>query len=354
MAVRRRKTKIVCTIGPASERPEVLRKMFEEGLDVVRLNFSHGTYTEHLRRLRLVRRLSKQMGARIEVLQDLAGYRIRVGRFKNGKGAPLVKRRVVTLTNQRTLGDERTIPFDYPGDLRAMRAGTHIFLDDGNLELVARYATAETVRAEVITGGFLKERKGVNIPALRLAFADLTAKDDADIAFGVENGVDIIAQSFVRDERDIAAVRRRLRGLKARVIAKIENHEGICNIDAIIGAADGIMVARGDLGVSLPIYEIPMIQKMIIARSNHKKKFVITATQMLETMIENPRPTRAEVSDVANAILDGSDYVMLSGETAIGSHPVGAVRMMREIIDFTEKGTLDDALRYCRYYGKHS
>jgi len=332
------KTKVICTIGPSSSNVTVLRNMMLEGMDVARLNFSHGTHAQHKQRIRLIRQLNKKYRRHIRILQDLEGYRIRIGRFKEKKEIELKKRQIIILTNENILGDKFIIPFDYKGNLKDIKTGTHIFLDDGNIELLVEKSTKKYLETEVVIAGILKENKGINIPAVNLKFKGLTEKDKIDIQFGIKNKVDYIAQSFVRDKADIIPIRDLIKERLpyCEIIAKIENRQGIKNIDEIIEVCDGIMIARGDMGVSIPIYEIPIVQKEIIKKCNQAKKFVITATQMLESMVENLRPTRAEVTDVANAILDGSDYIMLSAETAAGKHPVEAVRMMNQIIKFTE------------------
>jgi len=313
--------------------------MMRFGMDVVRLNFSHGTHADHLRRIKTIRILNKKYRRHIRILQDLEGHRIRIGTFKNTKTIELRRKQKILLTNRPIPGTKEIIPFDYGQDLRDIKKGSHIFIDDGNIDLVVRSTRRDTLSAEIVVGGILKEHKGVNIPGVNLKFSPLSAKDRLDLNFGIAQGVDYIAQSFVRDQDDILLIRKIIsRALpQCRIIAKIENREGIRNIDRILRASDGIMIARGDMGVSLPLYEIPIVQKEIIRKCNHAGKFVITATQMLESMTENPRPTRAEVTDVANAILDGSDLVMLSAETAAGKYPVAAVRMMNDIIGFTEK-----------------
>jgi pyruvate kinase len=332
------KTKIICTIGPASDSVTVLRNMVLAGMDVARLNFSHGSHSDHKHRLDSLRQLNKKYRRHIKILQDLEGYRIRIGRFKEAGGIALKKKQIVSLTNQDVLGDKDTIPFDYEGDLSDIKTGAHVYIDDGNIALMVKSRSKNFLRAEVVIPGILREYKGVNIPDVNLKFKGLTDKDKADIHFGLMHKVDYIAQSFVRDRFDILQIRDLIRGGLAacQIIAKIENRQGIRNIDEIIGVCDGIMIARGDMGVSIPIYEIPMVQKEIIRKCNRAKKFVITATQMLESMVENSRPTRAEVTDVANAILDGSDFLMLSAETAAGKHPVNSVKMMNDIIKFTE------------------
>ncbi|HOU35884.1 MAG TPA: pyruvate kinase [Candidatus Omnitrophota bacterium] len=332
------KTKIVCTLGPASSSETVLRKMMLAGMDVARLNFSHGKQQDQALRIERIRSLNAKYGRRIRILGDLQGHRIRIGSLVDGKPVVLKKRAVVWLTRKPVDGTAREIPFDYPGPLRDIPLGQHIFIDDGTIALQVIGRGRGALKAKVIVEGLLKEHKGVNIPGARLRFNGMSEKDLGDIRFCEEHKVDYIAQSFVRTKKDILEVKKALSsGTQCRVIAKIEDREGIRNIESIIGASDGIMIARGDMGVSLPIYEIPVVQKQIIARCNRAGKPVITATQMLESMTENPRPTRAEVTDVANAILDGTDFVMLSAESAAGKYPVEAVTMMNSIIRFTEK-----------------
>ncbi len=329
------KTKIICTLGPESSSETVVRKMLLAGMDVARLNFSHGSMQELFRRIRLIRSLNAKYGRRIKLLGDLQGHRIRIGSL--AQPIVLKKRQIAWLIQKDIKGAVGTIPFDYQGSLRDIKNGQHIFIDDGNIDLEVIGHYKGKLKTRVIIGGLLKERKGVNIPEAKLEFGGISAKDKQDIHFCEKHGVEYIAQSFVRTKRDIMDVRRLLGGgSQCRVIAKIENREGIKNIDEIIGVSDGIMIARGDMGVSLPIYEIPIIQKMIIKKCNRAGKFVITATQMLESMTENLRPTRAEVTDVANAIIDGTDFVMLSAESAVGKYPIETVRMMNNIIKFSE------------------
>jgi len=333
------RTKIIATLGPVSSNYTVLRKMFTAGLDVVRLNFSHGSHKQHFDSMELVRRLNKKYRRHIRIMQDLEGLRIRIGRFKGAKTRFLKNRTVVWLTNDAEACGPRTIPFDYKGDLNRLKPKQLIYIDDGNLALRIKSTSVNSIKAVVVEGGILKERKGVNIPDVDFEFEGITTKDKKDIEFGVKHSVDYIALSFVRDENDIrqAAALIKPRLPNCRLVAKIENRQAIENIDGIIEAADGIMIARGDMGVAIPIHEVPIIQKRIIRKSNAAGKFVITATQMLEHMTEHSRPTRAEVTDVANAIIDGTDYVMLSGETAVGRFPYQSVLMMNEIIKFTEK-----------------
>ncbi len=333
------RTKIIATLGPVSSNYSVLRKMFAAGLDVVRLNFSHGSYKQHLEYIKLFRRLNRKYRRHIRIMQDLEGLRIRVGRFKGAKTRFLKNRTVVWLSNDAEACGPRTIPFDYKGDLGRLKPKQLIYIDDGNLILRVKSTSANSIKAVVVEGGVLKERKGINIPDVDLGFEGTTTKDKKDIEFGIKHRVDYIALSFVRDENDIrqAAALIKPRLPKCRLVAKIENRQAIENIDGIIEAADGIMIARGDMGVAIPIHEVPIVQKRIIRKSNAAGKFVITATQMLEHMTEHSRPTRAEVTDVANAIIDGTDFVMLSAETAVGRFPYQSVLMMNDIIKFTEK-----------------
>ncbi len=333
------RTKIIATLGPVSSNYSVLRKMFAAGLDVVRLNFSHGSYKQHLESIELVRRLNRKYRRHIRIMQDLEGLRIRVGRFEGAKTRFLKNRTVVWLTNDAEACGPRRIPFDYKGDLGRLKPKQLIYIDDGNLVLRIKSTSANSLKATVVEGGVLKERKGVNIPDVDLGFEGTTTKDKKDIEFGIKHGVDYIALSFVRDENDIgeAAVLIKPRLPNCHLVAKIENRQAIENIDGIIEAADGIMIARGDMGVAIPIHEVPIVQKRIIRKSNAAGKFVITATQMLEHMTEHSRPTRAEVTDVANAIIDGTDFVMLSAESAVGRFPYQSVLMMNDIIKFTEK-----------------
>ena len=333
----RPKTKIICTLGPSSQSEKILRKMVLAGMDAVRINFSHGNYSDYVSRIETVRKINKKYRRAIKILGDLEGPRVRIGRLK--KPMLLENRRTFYFVQHDVAGEKKTIPFDYEGSLYDLRGGEYIYIDDGNIVLKIRKIEKEKIKTIVVTGGILKQRKGVNIPGAQLKFPSITEKDKADIEFAMEQRFDYIAQSFVRNKKDILEVRTRVeeKSRSCKVIAKIENREGIGNIDRVMEASDGIMIARGDMGVCVPIYQIPIIQKEIIRKCNTKKKFVITATQMLEHMVENPMPRRAEVTDVANAVIDGTDFVMLSAETAIGKFPAEAVTMMNQIIRFTEK-----------------
>jgi len=333
------KTKTIAALGPTSNNYSVLRKMYTAGLDVVRLNCSHGSHERHARSIELVRRLNKTYGRRIRIMLDLEGFRIRVGQLKDGKTKLLKDRTTVWLTNDGNASDPKTIPFDYEGDLSRIKPKQLIYIDDGNLILRVKETSPNSIKALVVEGGVLRERKGINIPGVDLEFEGITAKDKQDIKFGIDNGVDYIALSFVRDRHDIEQAAALVKPTlpTCGLVAKIENQRAIENIDSIIEAADGIMIARGDMGVAIPIHEVPIVQKRIIRKANAARKFVITATQMLEHMVEHSRPTRAEVADVANAVIDGTDFVMLSAETAVGRFPYESVLMMNEIIKFTEK-----------------
>jgi pyruvate kinase len=313
--------------------------MMRAGMDVVRLNFSHGTLAEHLEKIRMIRALNKKNRRHIRILGDLEGYRMRIGELKGQRPVEVKKRQILWLTTENIVGESSRIPFDWAGSLQPIKPGQAIYIDDGLIALKVESRDKKNLKTRVIVGGMIKERKGINIPGVRLDITGLTRKDKEDIHFCIEHKVDYIAQSFVRNKQDVLDLRAHLKSHShsCSVIAKIENWEGIRNIDEIISVCEGIMVARGDMGISIPIYEVPYIQKKIIKKCNEAKKFVITATQMLESMTEHPIPTRAEVCDVANAILDGTDYVMLSAESAAGLYPVKCVAMMNQIIQFTEK-----------------
>jgi pyruvate kinase len=331
------RTKIVATLGPASNSYTVIRKMVRAGLNVARLNFSHGTHAEHLEVIKIIREVNRKYKRRVRIMQDLEGFRIRIGVLK-GKGKMLKKKDIVWLSYDKDDGSSQTIPLDYKNDLSIIKAGQLIYIDDGNIMLEVKSSSKKKVKAEVVEGGLLKSRKGINIPGAKFPFSGLTAKDKKDLEFGIEHKVDYVAQSFVRRKKDVEMVKHfmKKRSFECPVVAKIETREAIRNIDSIIDVAGGIMVARGDMGIAVPIYTIPIIQKQIIKKCNRKKRPVVTATEMLEHMTEHLRPTRAEVTDVANAIIDGTNFVMLSGESAAGKYPVESVRMMQQIINYTE------------------
>jgi len=331
-----RYTRIICTLGPASSTEDVIVKMASRGMDVARLNFSHGTHASHQRMIDLVRLVNLKYDHDIDILQDLEGYRMRIGRLD--KPIQLQNREVVYMSKEGD-GTDNNIPIDFGEELSIFSKGNNIFIDDGKIFLKVAAVEKKRLKLKVIQGGTLKGRKGINVPGLKLQPNILTKKDKEDIEFGLKNKVEKIAQSFVRNKKDIQRVVEIVKSQlpDCQVIAKIETQEGVKNIENILDACDGIMVARGDLGVTHSIYKIPLLQKYMIRHCNRKKKISITATQMLESMIEQGRPTRAEVSDVANAILDGSDYVMLSGETAVGKYPSRSIKMMSQIVEYTEK-----------------
>lgn len=328
----RPRTKIVATLGPASEAPETVAALIESGLSVARLNFSHGTHESHGRMIDVIRRESRRLGRPVAVLQDLAGPKVRVGRVREG-GVELRRGGRFVLTTSDVTGDESRASIAAALLPERVSPGDTIYMADGMIELEVAAVAGPDIVCRVVAGGLLTSFKGVNFPDGALRASPFTDKDRADLCFGIERGVDLIGLSFVSSAADIAAVRSCLgeRGAGLPVIAKIERREALENIDAIVAAADGIMVARGDLGVETPLERIPLVQKTLIRKARAAGKPVITATQMLRSMVEQIRPTRAEVTDVANAILDGTDAVMLSEETASGSHPVEAVRMMARI-----------------------
>ena len=335
-----RRTKIVATIGPASRERKVLESLAQAGIDVVRLNFSHGEHQEHLAVMQSVREIAARLGRPIAILQDLSGPKIRTGRLEDDKPVELRKGERITITTDESIeGTARLISTTYDPLPRDVSPGDRILLDDGNLELRVIKASLQEVECEVVDGGWLKSNKGMNLPGVKLSTPALTEKDRRDLAFGVKNGVDYVALSFVRQAADVSECKALIKSLGGTcpVIAKIEKREAIDDLAAILEAADGVMVARGDLGVELSTEEVPTLQKRIIEMANGAGKVVITATQMLESMIENPRPTRAEASDVANAILDGTDGIMLSAETASGRYPVEAVATMARIALYTEE-----------------
>lgn len=335
-----RRTKIVATVGPASSDPRVLRRLIEAGVDVVRLNFSHGEHQDHLAVIQAVREIAESRRKSVAILQDLSGPKIRTGRLKGGGPVELVPgARIVITTDESIEGDARLISTTYDLLPKDVQPGDRILLDDGNLELRVVATEGDRVEATVVHGGPLKPNKGMNLPGARLSTPALTDKDRRDLAFGLKHGVDFVALSFVRQAADVEETKELIRSLggTAPLIAKIEKREAVNDLPQILDAADGVMVARGDLGVELSTEEVPTLQKRIIEMANGACKVVITATQMLESMIEHPRPTRAEASDVANAILDGTDGIMLSAETATGRFPVEAVATMARIALYTEQ-----------------
>ncbi|KKQ23303.1 pyruvate kinase [Candidatus Wolfebacteria bacterium RIFCSPLOWO2_01_FULL_38_11] len=333
-----KKTKIVATIGPATENKISMEELALAGMDVVRLNFSHGNYKEHLNRINLARLVSKKINKPIAILQDLSGPKIRIGDFYS-ESIILRKGQTFILTANKCVGDEKKVFINYPNLPKEIKSGERILLNDGKNELKVEKILGNEIRCKIIVGGEIKGRRGVNFPDSNLRISSLTKKDREDIKFGIKNKVDFMAISFVRKPSDILELRNILNKAKTniKIIAKIETKEAIENLDEIIKAADGVMVARGDLAVEMLAEHVPILQKNIIKKCNYAGKPVITATQMLDSMIKNPVPTRAEVNDVANAILDGTDAVMLSEETALGNYPIEAVSVMARIARHTEE-----------------
>ena len=335
-----KKTKIVCTIGPATETVEKLHALVNAGMNVMRLNFSHGDFIEHQQRIENLKKVRKMTGKTVAILQDLGGPKIRIGEFKNGM-ITLKEGQKFTLTTEKIMGDEERVYVNYPLLPKEVKVGGFILLHDGKKKLQITAIKGKEVVTKVIHGGEIKSKRGVNLPGAYLSISSITEKDRTDLEFGIKNNVDFIALSFVRKPDDIVELRAILKARKcnARIIAKVETPEAIENIDEIIAQADGIMVARGDLAIEIPAEEVPEAQKMMIRKCNHAGKPVITATQMLESMIKSSVPTRAEVSDIANAIIDGTDAIMLSEETTLGDFPVQAVEMMTRVALKTEPKT---------------
>ncbi|MBN1271097.1 MAG: pyruvate kinase [Candidatus Aminicenantes bacterium] len=331
-------TKIVCTIGPSTSSPAALRELIQKGMDVARLNFSHGTQVEHKEKIRLIRQESEKQNKSVAVLQDLAGPKIRVGAIPE-PGIFLEAGQTLVLTSSRRCSKKNVVSVNFPGLVSVVKKDDPILLADGTIELKVTNIKADEIVCQVITGDLLSSHKGVNLPSRSLNIPPLTQKDKKDLLFGIEQDVDYIALSFVRTKYDIQAAKKILKkhGKNIPIIAKIEKHEALDNTDEIIEVSDAIMVARGDLGVEIPLERVPIVQKDLIRKANERGKPVITATQMLRTMVESPRPTRAEATDVANAVLDGTDAVMLSEETAVGRYPVKAVEFMRRIIQNAEE-----------------
>ena len=334
------RTKIVATIGPASSSRDMIKQMVQAGMNVARLNFSHGSYEDHAQMVTLLRSISEELDTPITLLQDLQGPKIRVGQLPDGQ-ISLVPGDSLTLVPIETFSNQpQTISIDYPHLAQEATPGTQVLLDDGLLELRVEAVQGDAVHCQVVEGGILKSRKGVNLPSLNLSLPSLTPKDEQDLDFGLSQGVDWVSLSFVRRGEDIRTLKQLLVEKGAAdvpVIAKIEKPQAIANLEDILQACNGLMVARGDLGVEMSPERVPRLQKKIIRQCNLNSIPVITATQMLESMIHNPRPTRAEASDVANAIIDGTDAVMLSGESAVGEYPLKAVEMMVKIATEVEK-----------------
>lgn len=334
-----KKTKIICTMGPNSDDPKIMRKLVENGMDVARFNFSHGDHEEQKGRMDLLKKVRAELKKPIAMLLDTKGPEIRTGKLEGGSKVVLQEGQEFTLTTKQMVGNNQICSQTYENLPKDLKPGDRVLIDDGLIELTVKSTTDTDVVCLVDNGGELGEKKGINLPNVEVKLPGITEKDRQDIIFGIEQGVDFIAASFIRDAKAVMEIKELLKEHNAEyidVIAKIENAEGIKNIDEIIEAADGIMVARGDMGVEIPAHEVPYYQKIIIKKCNTKYKPVIVATQMLDSMIRNPRPTRAEVTDVANAINEGTGAIMLSGETAAGKHPIEALQTMVKIAEYTE------------------
>ena len=339
-----KKTKIVCTLGPATDDDNVLRELIKSGMDCARFNFSHGTHEEHKKRYEQVERIRKELRLPIPAILDTKGPEVRIKSFRDDKPVELKTGSEYTLTTEDVIGDEKRAAINYPNLASDIETGVTILIDDGLLELkvteIDRKESGDDIRCKVIHGGILKPNKSCNFPGIHLSMPYLSERDKSDLLFGIKTGFDIVAASFVTRDEDIIQIRKLLDengGKDISIIAKIENQDGVDNIDDILRVADGIMVARGDMGVEIPFVEIPRIQKELIHKGYNAGKQVITATQMLDSMIKNPRPTRAETTDVANAIYDGTSAIMLSGETAAGAYPIDAVKTMKAIAVKTEQ-----------------
>ena len=334
-----KKTKIICTMGPNANDREIMKQLALNGMDVARFNFSHGDYEEHMGRFKILESVREELELPIAALLDTKGPEIRTGKLKDGKKVILQEGETYILTTEEIIGDDKRGYINYQGLAEDVKKGDKILIDDGLIELDVAEIKGREIVCKIANGGELGEQKGVNVPNVKIKLPALTDKDKDDIRFGIEAGFDFVAASFVRNADAIREIRQIIEegGSTMQIIAKIENAEGIENVDEIIEASDGVMVARGDMGVEIPAEKVPYIQKMLIRKCNEACKVVITATQMLDSMIRNPRPTRAEVTDVANAVYDGTDAVMLSGETAMGHYPVEAVRMMSQIVEDSEK-----------------
>ena len=331
------KTKIVATVGPASNSKEMLRALVREGVDVFRLNFSHGSHEDHLKVINFVREINKELGTTVSLLQDLQGPKIRIQEMQ--PDVVIERGQKLTITSRQILGNGQICSTSYTSLPTDVKIGDMILIDDGKIELKVTGIEGTDVHTEVVYGGPLKSRKGINLPFTKVTAPSLTEKDIKDLEFGLKNDVDWIALSFVRKASDILDLRDRINksGAGSRIVAKIEKPEALSNIDDVIAATDAVMVARGDLGVEIWLEEVPMVQKMLVEKCNKAGKPVIVATQMMESMIENPRPTRAETNDVANAVMDGADAVMLSAETAAGKYPIEVIRSMVRTISSVEK-----------------
>lgn len=334
-----RKTKIVCTLGPSTDQEDVLRQLMLEGMNVARCNFSHGVYEEHKKRMDMVKKIRKEVKKPVAILLDTKGPEVRVKQFKDGK-VTLEENQLFTLTSEEVEGTAQKVSVTYNRLYEDLEVGMKVLIDDGLIEMRVEKVEQANIVCRVINGGVVSNNKGINVPDVNLSMPYLSEKDREDILFGISQDVDFIAASFVQNKEDILQLRRLLDkngGEGIKIIAKIENTQGVENIDEIIEVSDGIMIARGDMGVEIPYEEVPVIQKMIIKKVYQLGKQVITATQMLESMVKNPRPTRAEATDIANAVYDGTSAIMLSGETAAGAYPVEAVKTMVRIAERTEQ-----------------
>jgi len=327
-----RNAKIICTIGPACDSEEMLTKLAEAGMNVARLNFSHGSHEEHLQKMKLIRKVSKKLNKPIAILQDLQGPKIRIGKFAEPPISLNPGDLFTITTDEKTVGNENIVSTSYKNLANDVEFGDNILVNDGLIKLKVLEKTKVDIFCEVINGGSLYDRRGINLPGVKISEPSLTKKDKKDLEFGLANGIDYVALSFVREADSIRDIKKFMGKNRVPVIAKLEKPEALNNLDEIIAEADGVMVARGDLGVEIFSARVPVVQKEIIEKCIQAGKPVITATQMLDSMMTNPIPTRAETSDVANAVFDGSDAVMLSGETAFGKFPVESVTMMKSII----------------------
>jgi pyruvate kinase len=333
-----RKTKIICTLGPSTDNDDIMKELIHLGMDVARFNFSHGDHNEHLKRLRKIEQLREEMGIPIATLMDTKGPEVRIGSFKDNQAVELSAGQQFILTTRDVEGDETQVSVSYPSLIYDVDPGVKILIDDGLVEMTVEDVTTTDIICRVKNNGIISNRKGVNIPGVHLSMPYISKRDRLDILFAIEQKYDFIAASFVRTADDILEIRKMLNKHQSQIklIAKIENLQGVNNIDEIIKVADGIMIARGDMGVEIPFEELPALQKKIIKKVYNSGKQVITATQMLDSMLKNPRPTRAEITDVANAIYDGTSAIMLSGETAAGNYPLESLRTMIKITMRTE------------------
>lgn len=341
-----RKTKIICTIGPASEKEETLRSLIKSGMNAARLNFSHGDYEEHGNRIKIIKKLRKELDEPVAIILDTKGPEIRTGYIKN-ESVPVHEGQKYIITTRDVDGDDTICSVTYKGLNEDVKPGDRILIDDGLVGMKVEYVDGQDIHCIVMNNGAVGDHKNMNLPGVKIKLPALTEKDINDLKFGIENGIDIVAASFIRTAEDVLSIKKVLEKNNAgdiAVISKVESQEGLNNIDDIIRFSDGVMVARGDLGVQIPTEDVPLAQKMIIEKCNQAGKIVVTATQMLDSMIRNPRPTRAEASDVANAIFDGTDAIMLSGETASGKYPVEALSTMRRIAEKVDKAIEDNTM----------